>query len=348
MSFLDTLKNLGLWQQPQAQQPNPYGLSPEMVSQARMQALGNIGGQLLAISQQMTPDQRARMMAGADWTGGMQSNLYNAAQMQLLSAAQKRRQAQDERDVQAQEYLASVLQNMPDGPQRQKAMIYFQMGDMARAAEAATSAGRTPDYQIDTETGQYIDKSNPAAGAQPIPGWQGKPADQPKPSDRLALYRQYEDAPETQSYNVLAGTLGSLSGAIDDNSKVSDLDFVYGVAKALDPTSVVRESEGQMVVQSQGLAPSLLGYINGLVGGGQLTREKRRELYALVERRAGEYRKQAETRRQNVLQLGGGILADEDLRPLLPLPEIAPLNIPQSPAPGRTDRLPEPELIGVN
>ena len=347
MSFFDALKSMGLGGQ-QNPMVEAYGLDPAAAKMAAWQTIGNLSGNLMALGQQMTPEQRARMMGQMDWSGGLQTNLYNQAQMKLLSNAQKRRQEQDARDAQAQKYLAGVLQKMPDGPQRQKALIYYQMGDYSKAAEAATGADNTPEYQIDTETGQYIDKSNPAAGARQIPGWQGKPAEGPKPSDRLALYRQYEDAPETQSYNVLAGTLGSLSGAINDNSKVSDLDFVYGVAKALDPTSVVRESEGQMVVQSQGLAPSLVGYINGLVGGGQLTPEKRRELYALVERRAKEYRKQADSRRANVLQIGGGILADGDLRPLAPIPELPPLPQIQMPAPGRTDRLPEPELIGVN
>jgi hypothetical protein len=92
MSFFDTLKNLGLWQPQQgAEQPNPYGLDPAVMSQARMSALGNIGGQLLAMSQQMTPDQRARMMANADWTGGYQGNVMDAAKMQMLGQRRRTR-----------------------------------------------------------------------------------------------------------------------------------------------------------------------------------------------------------------------------------------------------------------
>lgn len=140
MSFLDTLKNLGLWQgqQPQAAQPNPYGLDPQMMQMARSQALGNIGGQILAMSQQMTPDQRARMMAGADWTGGYQNSLYNAAQMQLMSDAQRRRQAESERDRQAQKYIRGLIQQNPNDPRAKKAAIYAQLGDWGSAAKAFT------------------------------------------------------------------------------------------------------------------------------------------------------------------------------------------------------------------
>ena len=137
MSFLDTLKSLGLWQgqQPQAAQPNPYGLDPQAVSQARMAALGNIGGQILAMSQQMTPDQRARMMAQADWTGGYQTNLYNQAQMQLMSDAQKRKQIETQRAEEARASIAEMIKKTPAGRVRDAAMYFFQAGDYGKAGE---------------------------------------------------------------------------------------------------------------------------------------------------------------------------------------------------------------------
>lgn len=137
MSFLDTLKSLGLWQgqQPQAAQPNPYGLDPQAVSQARMAALGNIGGQILAMSQQMTPDQRARMMGQADWTGGLQTNLYNAAQMQLMSDAQKRKQIETQRAEEARASIAEMIKKTPAGRVRDAAMYFFQAGDYGKAGE---------------------------------------------------------------------------------------------------------------------------------------------------------------------------------------------------------------------
>ena len=233
-------------------------------------------------------------------------------------------------------------------------MYFLQAGDLNKSAElvfGSSEQAKPPEMKTirvgDKDvTYQWVDGKGWQKFGEGNP-WETKPADGPKPSDRLALYKDYENAPETQSYNTLSATLGSLSTAINDDSKVSDLDFIYGVAKALDPTSVVRESEGQMVVDSQGMAPSLLGRLNGILGGGQLTPDKRRELYALVHRRAGEYRKQAETRRLQTLQIGNGIIGEEDLRPLPPLLGLPDLVQPQTVAPGRTDPIPEPELVGV-
>ena len=349
MSFLDTLKNLGLWQgqQPQAAQPNPYGLDPQMMQMARSQALGNIGGQIMAMSAQMTPDQRARMMAGADWTGGYQNSLYNAAQMQLMSDAQRRKQAESERDRQAQEFVMQQIGAMPDGPLKQKAMIYAQLGDFAKAAEQLVPQVQQPNWQI--VDGQVIDMNNPLSGAQPVPGLVPK-AKEVDPKDRLAFVKEFESAPEVQSYNVLASTVTSLSNAVYDDSKVSDLDFVYGVAKALDPTSVVRESEAGMVIDAQGLDAATLGRINGIWGGGALLPNQRLELLSLVRRRAEALRPLAETKRKNILDIGAGIVDERFIRPIAPLaPNPAP------PAP-RTDRsgkgaleipFPEPSLLRV-
>lgn len=348
MSFLDTLKSLGLWQgQPQAAQQNPYGLDPQAVSQARMAALGNIGGQILAMSQQMTPDQRARMMGQADWTGGLQTNLYNAAQMKLMSDAQRRRQAESEQDRRAQQYIMGLIQQNPNDPRSKKAAIYAQLNDWGSAAKALTEEGARPEIVVDEETGQYYDKSNISAGAQPVPGWQTKAAEV-NPKDRLPFIDHYEKAPEVLSYNVLKSEYDSLAPAVYDNSKVSDLQFIYGVARALDPTSVVKDSEAGMVIEAQGLDAATLGRLNGLLGGGQIGAPQRIELLGLIKRRANSLREQAETRRLNTLKIGEGIIDERFLRPLPPLPEI-PMPPQQRVEPGKRDlpQIPEPELIEV-
>lgn len=174
MSFLDTLKSLGLWQQPQQGQPqqNPYGLDPEMVKQARMQALGNIGGQILAMSQQMTPDQRARMMAGADWTGGLQTNLYNAAQMKLMGDAAQRRQTETQRAEEARASIAEMIKKTPPGRVRDAAYYFFQAGDYGKAGELLFKQERrfnpyTAGYEVVDAFGSPI---NASATASPQPG----------------------------------------------------------------------------------------------------------------------------------------------------------------------------------
>lgn len=345
MSFFDTLKQYGLWPAQQANTTSEaYGLTPEMVRDARMRSLSNIGAQIMSASMPMTQGQRAQMMSNADWTGGYNSNLYNAAQMQLMAGAQKRKSEEQARMEEARATLAQNIAQLPEGRERNAAMFFLEAGDLNKAAEiifgdqkpAAPPEMKTfrvgdkdVTYQWDQTQGQWVPFSTGEAFKPEAPA-------QPDPSKRLPFTKDYENAPEVQAYNTLVGTLGSLSKAVYDNSKISDLDFIYGVAKALDPTSVVRESEGQMVIDAQGLAPSLLGTLNGMLGGGQMTPEARKQLFALVERRAREYGKLAATKRENVLITGDGVIDDTMLRPLPQIPYIEPV-----PTDGRGDRLPQ-------
>jgi len=59
-----------------------------------------------------------------------------------------------------------------------------------------------------------------------------------------------------------------LQKALLDKSATSDLDFVFGIAKVIDPQSTVKESEGQMIVESQSMLASTLGTINKALKGG--------------------------------------------------------------------------------
>jgi len=342
MSFFDTLKAAGLWPQ---QQGNPYGLDDATVAQARMASLGNLGTQIMALSARQTAGQRANMMQNFDPTGGYQQNLYGAAQMQ--EAASKRQQ-----DQLAQQKLTQIIGQMPPGQRRDAAMFYLQAGDIdnagkmvfgeqgeAKPADLKTIRVGNKDitYQWDQASQQWV-KFSEGNPWEP-PG----PAEGPKPSDRLALSKDFEATPEVQAYNVLNTTLGSLAGSINDDSQVSDLDFVYGVAKALDPNSVVRESEGQMVVDSQGMAPSVLAQIRGIVGQGRLTPENRRKLYALVERRAKEYQRLAETKRKQILRIGQGVVGEDDIRTLAPLPSLPSTSSAPPPPGGSVTLTPQDE-----
>ena len=351
MSFLQKLQELGLWgQQPgQPQQQNPYGLNPQQMRQAAWQSVGNLGSQIMALSQQMTPAQRAAMMSRADFTGGFQQNLYNQAQMKLMQDKQRQAAEEDERSRAAKMWLAQKIGGMPDSTQKRNAMIYLQLGDVQKAAEVLTAGREAPEYQI--VNGYRVERDNPNAPAIPIPGLPGEKPKEVDPKDRLPFLKAYEDAPEVQSYNILASTVSSLSNAVYDDSKVSDLDFVYGVAKALDPTSVVRESEAGMVIDAQGLDAATLGRLNSIWGGGALRPEQRLELLSLVRRRAEALRPQVETRRRNILDVGAGVIDERLIRPIAPLSPV-PMRpqIPQTVAPGRSgrlDALPEPELVGV-
>lgn len=147
MSFFDTLKQYGLWPQQQApsQQDNPYGLDEEMMRQARLQSLSNIGAQIMAASVRQTPQQRAELLSGFDPTGGYQQSLMNAAQMKLVGDKMRASREEDDRDKAAQAWLQQKIASMPDSQQKRNAMIYLQLGDVQKAAAELTKEEAAPE-----------------------------------------------------------------------------------------------------------------------------------------------------------------------------------------------------------
>ena len=249
MSFFDTLKNLGLWQPQQgATQPNPYGLDPAIMQQARMSALGNIGGQLLAMSQQMTPDQRARMMANADWTGGYQDSITNAAKLQMLGQAQKDKALERERMDNARRMIADRIKGMPPGRAKDAAMYFFEANDLPKAGEILftqtrrfnpmTGQDELVDYfenpigmaQLGTPApagaagggSAAASASVPAPGAAPIPAPASTGVVAEQPVDQMTLnWRQLLRDPTLTPTEVrIIANQGSQKGAYDKYAEI--------------------------------------------------------------------------------------------------------------------------------
>lgn len=87
---------------------------------------------------------------------------------------------------------------------------------------------------------------------------------------------------EIASFIDVRDRLKVLQQASKDPSSVADLDYVIGVAKILDPGSVVRESEGKNVIDSTSIPQSILGQLNKAVNGE--TAIPRADLYRLAQR----------------------------------------------------------------
>lgn len=77
----------------------------------------------------------------------------------------------------------------------------------------------------------------------------------------------------------------SMKDAATRDNPAADLNIVYGVAKIMDPASVVREGETQMAVATGSPAERLLGTFNYVAGGGRLTPEVREALLKEAESR---------------------------------------------------------------
>lgn len=96
---------------------------------------------------------------------------------------------------------------------------------------------------------------------------------------------------EIADFQEVKTKLDVLKKAKEDPSSVADLDYVYAVAKVLDPASVVRESEGQTILESQSIPASVLGQLNKSIRGESGI--DRANLYKLAERHYGVRRQAA-------------------------------------------------------
>lgn len=106
-----------------------------------------------------------------------------------------------------------------------------------------------------------------------------KGADNPYDAARLQGIRQdIEKAPEVAAVNVVAPVWESMKDAFGRNTRAADLNLVYGMAKIMDPGSVVREGEQVLVNNTNSLPDWLVGQINRLNGGAALQEDTRRAL----------------------------------------------------------------------
>lgn len=323
MDYWKLLQTLG--PQQQARDPNAmndaYGVPQGVVDQAQNQGMMQFGMGLLAAGMPMRNADRPVMVANAIRPlGQVQDNILSAAQARLMQGRlageqydRERAMLKQQQDAAVRQQLTEAVRSLPPGQQRDAAIWYMQAGDLKKVGEVLFPQ-----------------------------------AEAPSASDRLSYIKSFNTAPAVQEYLTISKIANSMRASLDDPSAVADLDFVYGVAKALDPTSVVRESEAGMVIDSQGIAPSILGRLNKLMNGEQsLDMGTRRSLYALVDRRAAQSYEAAREARDTTLQYGQGIISDQDLYPIQPLepmpplppppagavPQPAPLNVVPQPAP---------------
>lgn len=100
-----------------------------------------------------------------------------------------------------------------------------------------------------------------------------------------SLRKEINNLDAVKKFGEVSERYNVLKSALADQASISDLDFVYGISKILDPTSVVRESEGQMVIESQAINESILGKMNkALSGGAALSPTQRVDLLRLANR----------------------------------------------------------------
>lgn len=104
------------------------------------------------------------------------------------------------------------------------------------------------------------------------------------------LLGNYMASPEVKTYASADPIYRSIVKSATTDTGASDLDMVYGIAKILDPTSVVREGEIQMAGSTGGTVAMFQGLINQINGGAKLAPETRARLLDMAQNRMGELR----------------------------------------------------------
>jgi hypothetical protein len=152
--------------------------------------------------------------------------------------------------------------------------------------------------------------------------------------DEMKVMKQAEAGPGVSRFREVQPIISSMQQSLSDNTGQADLDFIYGLAKIMDPESVVREGEMATVQSSSSIPDQYRGMLmKAMAGEGSLTPEVRRNLYEVARRRVSGLHKQAEREIEAISNYARGSNMDPNrvVRPLDPLPKWEDQNI-QGPA----------------
>jgi hypothetical protein len=103
------------------------------------------------------------------------------------------------------------------------------------------------------------------------------------------LRKEFNALPEVKNYRTVVPIVQSIQNAKD--TQAGDLDFIYAVGKILDPESVVREGEMNLVIKTGSPLERFKGAVSGVMGGGRLTPTIRNNLLQMLNSRVGEIKR---------------------------------------------------------
>lgn len=153
-------------------------------------------------------------------------------------------------------------------------------------------AGIRPPIKIETsENGKNVTKVLPEADALnksfPSPVKDEKPPKDITVQERNTLQNQYDRDPEVRKAKTVLDSYASTQKLLEQKTPASDLALVYNYMKALDPNSVVRETEAETAAALGGLMERAKAQMSNMSGDGMLTDAQRADLARQIESLAG-------------------------------------------------------------
>jgi hypothetical protein len=168
---------------------------------------------------------------------------------------------------------------------------------------------------FDEQTRQFIDQ--PGGGVEP-----------PTFENVSSLRKEYGSQTNIKMYDDAIGVYNSMLTSATSDTAASDLDLVYGLAKVMDPGSVVREGEFETVRKSQAIPEQIKGYWRFLLEGkGKLPPQARKEMLGVARNRLSAFRGEA----LKATDRFRGLSQQQGIDPSLvvrDIPEVPEFNLP--------------------
>lgn len=121
----------------------------------------------------------------------------------------------------------------------------------------------------------------------PKPKKEEKPPKDITVQERNTLQNQYDRDPEVRKAKTVLDSYASTQKLLEQKTPASDLALVYNYMKALDPNSVVRETEAETAAALGGLMERAKAQMSNMSGDGMLTDAQRADLARQIESLAG-------------------------------------------------------------
>lgn len=290
------------------------GRSAQPVSMG--QVLAALGGGVTAGRQAGVKRRRDALfenMALAQFMGGQQE----AAARKAAAAAYA-----DKLEAAGQGELAAAVRANPDAlkeiVQQQAKSAY---PDALKPGDRFKAVG---DALVDVTTGQPVYQGGEAA----------LKAEKSLFDKEHTLRAGFDHLQPIKNFREVIPIYQSAVDAFARDNKAADLNIVYGLAKIMDPASVVRESEMEMAVKTGSPAESLMGLFNSIVGGSRLTEDQRRNLLQEATSRMQGHKSVYDQFAQSYGKMAAdfGLDASRVVMPMPGLPAWPPAGSPAGPA----------------
>jgi len=231
-----------------------------------------------------------------------------------------------------------------DDAQRLNALSASVTGDTKGLGDILKSSGR--EFDVIGNKDQGLHRFDPATGetTEIIPPVSAQPDKAEQARLTQSIRKESSAVPAVKSYRKALPAVKSALKSANIDTKAADLDIIFAVMKAVDPESVVRESEQQVAFAAGSPAERFFGLFNEVTGGGRLTLQQRQELLQVAMGRTTAFRESAVSDLEQFQSIAdaAGIDPGIGINQLAPLLEVGAVvsggqaqgAIPSRPAPG--------------